>query len=92
MASGSYANLLDLAGGLLDMPPTQRTIPRIMTVPGVISDLDASGRYDGDSDVSSSGYRERKILVANMLPLQAKRDTDTGNGASVWMRIQFCYN
>ncbi|KAK7367882.1 hypothetical protein VNO80_09902 [Phaseolus coccineus] len=78
MASRSYANLLDLAGDLLDIPHTPRTIPRIMTVPGVISDLDGSGRYDGDSDVSSSGYRERKILVANMLPLQAKRDIDTG--------------
>ncbi|KAL5178846.1 putative alpha,alpha-trehalose-phosphate synthase [UDP-forming] 9 [Glycine soja] len=78
MASRSYVNLLDLAGGLLDIPHTPKTIPRIMTVPGVISDLDVCGRYDGDSDVSSSGYRERKILVANMLPLQAKRDIQTG--------------
>ncbi|KAK7309500.1 hypothetical protein RJT34_06280 [Clitoria ternatea] len=78
MASRSYANLLDLAGGFLDIPHTPRSIPRIMTVPGVISDLDACGRYDGDSDVSSSGYRERKIIVANMLPLQAKRDIETG--------------
>ncbi|KAG5062048.1 hypothetical protein JHK85_003231 [Glycine max] len=78
MASRSYVNLLDLAGGLLDIPHMPRTIPRIMTVPGVISDLDVYGRYDGDSDVSSSGYRERKILVANMLPLQAKRDIETG--------------
>ncbi|TKY69846.1 alpha,alpha-trehalose-phosphate synthase of UDP-forming 8 [Spatholobus suberectus] len=78
MASKSYANLLDLAGGLLDIPHTPRTIPRIMTVPGVISDMDVYGRYDGDSDVSSSGYQERKIIVANMLPLQAKRDIETG--------------
>ncbi|XP_027359684.1 probable alpha,alpha-trehalose-phosphate synthase [UDP-forming] 10 isoform X2 [Abrus precatorius] len=77
MASRSYANLLELAGGLLDIPHTPRTIPRIMTVPGVISDLDVYGRCDGDSDVSSSGCRERKIIVANMLPLQAKRDIDT---------------
>ncbi|XP_057448452.1 probable alpha,alpha-trehalose-phosphate synthase [UDP-forming] 9 [Lotus japonicus] len=78
MASRSYANLLDLGGGFLDSPRTARAIPRTMTVPGVISDLDANGRCDGDSDVSSSGYRERKIIVANMLPLQAKRDIETG--------------
>ncbi|KAK7252365.1 hypothetical protein RIF29_36254 [Crotalaria pallida] len=79
MASRSYANLLDLAGGLLDIPHTPRTIPRVMTVPGIISDLDVYGRNDGDSDVSSSGSacRERKIIVANMLPLKAKRDIET---------------
>ncbi|OMO89897.1 Glycosyl transferase, family 20 [Corchorus olitorius] len=48
-----------------------------MTVPGIISDMDCSSSNDGDSDVSSSGCRERKIIVANMLPLQAKRDTET---------------
>ncbi|WJX93654.1 putative alpha,alpha-trehalose-phosphate synthase [UDP-forming] 9 [Trifolium repens] len=80
MASRSYANLLDLAGGgdLLDIPHTPRTLPRVMTVPGIISDL------DGDSDVSSSGCRERKIIVANMLPLQAKRDIETGKWCFSW--------
>jgi trehalose 6-phosphate synthase/phosphatase len=80
MASRSYSNLLDLAGGgdLLDIPHTPRTLPRVMTVPGIISDL------DGDSDVSSSGCRERKIIVANMLPLQAKRDIETGKWCFSW--------
>ncbi|CAL5197032.1 unnamed protein product [Lathyrus oleraceus] len=80
MASRSYANLLDLAGGgdLLDIPHTPRTLPRVMTVPGIISDL------DGESDVSSSGCRERKIIVANMLPLQAKRDIDTAKWCFSW--------
>ncbi|CAK8561653.1 unnamed protein product [Lathyrus sativus] len=80
MASRSYANLLDLAGGgdLLDIPHTPRTLPRVMTVPGIISDL------DGESDVSSSGCRERKIIVANMLPLQAKRDIDTAKWGFSW--------
>ena len=77
MVSRSYAHLLDLAGDLLDIPNTPRTLPRVMTVPGVISDLDVYGRNDGDSDVSSSGCQERKIIVANMLPLQAKRDIET---------------
>ncbi|QHO59365.1 putative alpha,alpha-trehalose-phosphate synthase [UDP-forming] [Arachis hypogaea] len=78
MASRSYANLFDLASGgdLLDIPRTPRALPRIMTVPGIISDLDSCGANDGDSDVSSSGCRERKIIVANMLPLHAKRDAE----------------
>ncbi|MED6143652.1 putative alpha,alpha-trehalose-phosphate synthase [UDP-forming] 9 [Stylosanthes scabra] len=78
MASRSYANLFDLASGgdLLDIPRTPRALPRIMTVPGIISDLDGCGANDGDSDVSSSSCRERKIIVANMLPLHAKRDTE----------------
>ncbi|KAI4314292.1 hypothetical protein L6164_027215 [Bauhinia variegata] len=79
MVSRSYVNLLDLAAGdLLDIPHTPRTLPRVMTVPGIISDMDSVGGNDGDSDVSSSGCRERKIIVANMLPLQAKKDTETG--------------
>lgn len=72
MASRSCANFLHLTnGGLLDIPQTPRVLPRVMTVPGIISD------NDGDSDVSSSGCRERKIIVANMLPLHAKRDAET---------------
>ncbi|XP_057759570.1 probable alpha,alpha-trehalose-phosphate synthase [UDP-forming] 9 [Arachis stenosperma] len=84
MVSRSYVNLLDLAGDLLGIPNTPRTLPRVMTVPGVISDLDACGRNDADSDVSSSGCRERRIIVANMLPLQAKRDIDTGKWCFSW--------
>ncbi|XP_061371403.1 probable alpha,alpha-trehalose-phosphate synthase [UDP-forming] 9 isoform X2 [Gastrolobium bilobum] len=85
MSSRSYANLLDLAGGdLLAIPHTPRTIPRIMTVPGIISDLDGYSCNDGDSDVSSSGCRERKIIVANMLPLQAKRDTESAKWCFCW--------
>ncbi|CAL0331507.1 unnamed protein product [Lupinus luteus] len=80
MASRSFANLLDLLGDLPDIPHTPRTLPRVMTAPGIISDLDVYGRNDVGSDVSSSGSgcRERKIIVANMLPLKAKRDIDTG--------------
>ncbi|GKV22841.1 hypothetical protein SLEP1_g32662 [Rubroshorea leprosula] len=73
MASMSCANLLDLASGnLLDIPQTPRALPRVMTVPGIISDLE-----DGDSDGTSSVCRERKIIVTNMLPLHAKRDAET---------------
>ncbi|KAK1554580.1 hypothetical protein Q3G72_014251 [Acer saccharum] len=75
MASRSCANFLHLVSGdLLDIPQTPRSLPRVMTVPGIISDADGYG----DSDDSSSGSRERKIIVANMLPLLAKRDAENG--------------
>ncbi|KAG7598117.1 Trehalose-phosphatase [Arabidopsis suecica] len=85
MVSRSCANFLDLASwDLLDFPQTQRALPRVMTVPGIISELDG-GYSDGSSDVnSSSSSRERKIIVANMLPLQAKRDTETGQWCFSW--------
>ncbi|CAK9137798.1 unnamed protein product [Ilex paraguariensis] len=77
MGSRSYASFLDLASGeLLDIPQTPRFLPRVMTVPGIISD--GYGSNDGDSDSTSSICRERKIIVANMLPVHAQRDTETG--------------
>ncbi|KAJ0551882.1 putative alpha,alpha-trehalose-phosphate synthase (UDP-forming), Trehalose-phosphatase [Helianthus annuus] len=73
MASKSFANILDLAPDnlQLDIPHTPRTLPRVMTLPGVING------YDGDSDSISSGCRERKIIVTNTLPLHIQRDPDT---------------
>lgn len=83
MVSRSYMNLLDLASGnLLDIPQTPRSLPRVMTVPGIISDVDGSN--DGESDVSSSVCRERKIIVANMLPLHAKKDAETTKWSFSW--------
>ncbi|XP_044492989.1 probable alpha,alpha-trehalose-phosphate synthase [UDP-forming] 9 isoform X2 [Mangifera indica] len=79
MASRAPINFLDLASGdLLDIPQTPRGLPRVMTVPGIISSLDGYGNADEDSDVSSSSSHERKIIVANMLPLLAKRDAESG--------------
>ncbi|KAL9254983.1 putative alpha,alpha-trehalose-phosphate synthase [UDP-forming] 10 [Drosera capensis] len=76
MASRSCLNLLGLVSGdLLDIPPTPRTLPRVMTVPGIISDLDGPGSSDGETDASA--FRERKIVVANMLPINANRDAET---------------
>ncbi|KAA8529550.1 hypothetical protein F0562_033651 [Nyssa sinensis] len=78
MASRSCTNFLDLASGdLLDIPQTPRSLPRVMTVPGIISDLDGYGGNDRDSDATSSICRERKIIVANMLPLHAQRDSES---------------
>ncbi|XXG63276.1 hypothetical protein AAC387_Pa05g1509 [Persea americana] len=75
MVSRSCTNLFDLAsGGLLDIPKTSGRIPRVMTVPGIISDLDDYGSNNEDSDVLSSVCQERLIIVANQLPLLAQRD------------------
>ncbi|XP_039144650.1 alpha,alpha-trehalose-phosphate synthase [UDP-forming] 6-like [Dioscorea cayenensis subsp. rotundata] len=78
MVSKSYSNLLDLVSG---EPPSfagiGRRIPRVMTVSGIVPDLD-----DSDSDSSSSTARERTIIVANQLPIRAHRLA--GTGAAAW--------
>ncbi|XP_051121955.1 probable alpha,alpha-trehalose-phosphate synthase [UDP-forming] 10 [Andrographis paniculata] len=77
MEARSSGNLLDLAAGeLLDVPRTPRDLPRLMTLPGVISD--GNGSSDAESDGTSPACRERKIIVANMLPLHAQKDNGTG--------------
>ncbi|GMH16800.1 hypothetical protein Nepgr_018641 [Nepenthes gracilis] len=78
MASRSYASFLDLAsGGLFDYPHTRRSLPRVMTVPGVVSDVDLGESDDGDSDAEPSAFHERKIIVANFLPVNAQKDLET---------------
>ncbi|XP_073033360.1 probable alpha,alpha-trehalose-phosphate synthase [UDP-forming] 9 [Primulina eburnea] len=77
MASRSCGNFFDLASEeLLNVPQTPRGLPRVMTLPGVISD--GNGNSDAESDSTSSVCRERKIIVANMLPLHAQKDNGTG--------------
>nr|XP_016478522.1 PREDICTED: probable alpha,alpha-trehalose-phosphate synthase [UDP-forming] 9 [Nicotiana tabacum]XP_016478523.1 PREDICTED: probable alpha,alpha-trehalose-phosphate synthase [UDP-forming] 9 [Nicotiana tabacum]XP_016478524.1 PREDICTED: probable alpha,alpha-trehalose-phosphate synthase [UDP-forming] 9 [Nicotiana tabacum]XP_016478525.1 PREDICTED: probable alpha,alpha-trehalose-phosphate synthase [UDP-forming] 9 [Nicotiana tabacum]XP_016478526.1 PREDICTED: probable alpha,alpha-trehalose-phosphate len=74
MASRSCANFFDLASvEILDIPQIPRALPRVMTVPGIIAG--GYGSNDGDSDSITSACHERKIIVANMLPLHAQRDT-----------------
>ncbi|XP_074586540.1 alpha,alpha-trehalose-phosphate synthase [UDP-forming] 6-like [Curcuma longa] len=77
MASRSYSNLLELASG---EPPSisqiRRRIPRVMTVAGIISDLDTDSDSEGTSPSSSSSPRDRTILVANQLPIRACRRAD----------------
>uniref|UniRef100_A0A1J3EW40 alpha,alpha-trehalose-phosphate synthase (UDP-forming) n=1 Tax=Noccaea caerulescens TaxID=107243 RepID=A0A1J3EW40_NOCCA len=60
-----------------------------MTVPGIISDLDGDGgdlspSAEVTSSSSGGGSRGRKIIVANMLPLQSKRDAETGKWSFTW--------
>ncbi|CAH8257699.1 unnamed protein product [Arabidopsis lyrata] len=84
MVSRSCANFLDISSwDLLDFPQTPRTLPRFMTVPGIITDVDG-GDITSEVTSSSGGSRERKIIVANMLPLQSKRDTETGKWCFHW--------
>lgn len=79
MVSSSCTNLLDLASeDILDIPKSSKILPRVMTAPGIISDLDDSGSNDDDSDDPSSICRERIIIVANQLPLNAQRDPAKG--------------
>ncbi|KAI3497988.1 hypothetical protein L1887_33666 [Cichorium endivia] len=58
-----------------------RQIPRIMTVAGIISDLDDDPSESVCSDISSSSVQhDRLIIVANQLPIKAHRKTDGSRG------------
>ncbi|CAH1439759.1 unnamed protein product [Lactuca virosa] len=84
MVSRSYSNLLDLASGELPSPSftrMSRQMPRIMTVAGIISDLDDDPSESVCSDISSSSVQhDRLIIVANQLPIKAHRKTDGSRG------------
>ncbi|KAI3764038.1 hypothetical protein L2E82_14038 [Cichorium intybus] len=58
-----------------------RQMPRIMTVAGIISDLDDDPSESVCSDISSSSVQhDRLIIVANQLPIKAHRKTDGSRG------------
>ncbi|KAJ0986367.1 hypothetical protein J5N97_004723 [Dioscorea zingiberensis] len=86
--SRSYTNLLDLAAGnfsaiSLSGNPRPKRLPRVMTVPGIVSDLDEDDRANSvSSDVPSSLAQDRIIIVANQLPVRARRRPD-GRGWSL---------
>ncbi|CAN1138293.1 Alpha,alpha-trehalose-phosphate synthase [UDP-forming] 6 [Linum perenne] len=84
MVSRSYSNLLELVSG--ESPSfgrMSRRIPRIMTVAGIISDLDDDPSESVCSDPSSStAQKDRIIIVANQLPIRAQRKTD---GSKSWI-------
>lgn len=87
MVSKSYSNLLELASG--ETPSfgrMSRQIPRIMTVAGLISDVDDDRSDSVCSDPSSSSaQRDRIIIVANQLPIRAQRKSE--NGKTCWSFI-----
>ncbi|MQL91755.1 hypothetical protein Taro_024367 [Colocasia esculenta] len=80
MVSRSYSNLLELTSG--DSPSFGRVgkrLPRVMTVAGIISDLDDENSNSVGSDAPSSVSQERVIIVGNQLPIRAhKRPDDDG--------------
>ncbi|CAH8339673.1 unnamed protein product [Eruca vesicaria subsp. sativa] len=86
MISRSYTNLLDLASGNFPVIERERTssnssrrLPRVMTVPGNVSEFDDDLSSDNQSSVSS----DRMIIVASHLPLKAERRKN-GNWSFTW--------
>ncbi|KAL1357174.1 hypothetical protein HN51_009145 [Arachis hypogaea] len=76
MVARSYTNLLDLASGnILNTPQTPRALPRVMTVPGVISDVESK---QSSEDSFQSEQRQKIIIVSSFLPLDAKKDKSSG--------------
>ncbi|KAH7545014.1 probable alpha,alpha-trehalose-phosphate synthase [UDP-forming] 7 [Ziziphus jujuba] len=85
MMSKSYTNLLDLASGNFPvMVREKKRLPRVMTVPGVISELDDDQANSVSSDVPSSLVQDRIIIVANQLPVKAKRRPDNKGWSFSW--------
>lgn len=85
MMSRSYTNLLDLASGNFPvMGREKKRLPRVMTVAGVISELDDDQANSVTSDVPSSVVVDRVIIVANQLPVKAKRRPDNKGWSFSW--------
>ncbi|XP_051145740.1 alpha,alpha-trehalose-phosphate synthase [UDP-forming] 6 [Andrographis paniculata] len=83
MVSRSYSNLLELASGEAPSPSfsrMSRRIPRIMTVAGIMSDIDDDTSESVASDPSSSSQKDRIIIVTNQLPIRVHRRTDGSRG------------
>ena len=79
MVARSCMNLLDLLSGEVNFPQTPRALPRVMTVPGIMSDVDGKRRDDDDdSNDFLSEYHHKIIIVANFLPLNAQKDKRSG--------------
>ncbi|XP_052202580.1 probable alpha,alpha-trehalose-phosphate synthase [UDP-forming] 7 isoform X2 [Diospyros lotus] len=87
MMSRSYTNLLDLASGnfpVMGRDKERKRLPRVMTVAGVISELDDDQTNSVASDGPSSVLVERVIIVANQLPVKAKRRPDNKGWSFSW--------
>ncbi|KAF6169283.1 hypothetical protein GIB67_013713 [Kingdonia uniflora] len=73
----SWTNFFDFSSGdVQDYSRTPRALPKVITSPGVISNLEDDVNNDGSSNVHLTVSRGRTIIVANSLPLHAQRDTD----------------
>ncbi|XP_072995917.1 probable alpha,alpha-trehalose-phosphate synthase [UDP-forming] 9 [Typha latifolia] len=79
MFSKSCANLHDMGSDdVIDFRHVVKSLPRVMTVPGIISDLDRDTSSDEDLTSPTSVFKERKVIVANFLPLISIKDQTTG--------------
>ncbi|RWW59137.1 hypothetical protein BHE74_00033991 [Ensete ventricosum] len=97
MMSRSYTNLLDLASGNFAALSLGggggggggrglRRMPRVMTVPGTLADLQEEEERANSvaSDVQSSQAQDRIIIVANQLPVRARRRPDGRGWTFAW--------
>lgn len=85
MIPNSCANLVTMCSdGMMDFPQAVRTISRVMSSPGLISDLEGSIQNDDDSESLASVSRQRIIIVANFLPLHCLKDQQTGKWCFSW--------
>lgn len=83
MLSRSYFNLLNLD----DYTSDRARIPRVISMPGVITDFDDGGEGNApspESDAASSVSQERRIIVANQLPLKAYCTPSEGGKKKKW--------
>ncbi|KAK4786909.1 hypothetical protein SAY86_010742 [Trapa natans] len=84
MLSKSYTNLLDLAAGNFPvMVREKKRLPRVMTVPADIVELDDDRATSVTSDVPST-FQDRIIIVANQLPVKAKHRPDNQGWSFSW--------
>ncbi|KAF6169351.1 hypothetical protein GIB67_016521 [Kingdonia uniflora] len=73
----SWTNFFDFSSGdVQDNSRTPRALPKVITAPGVVSNLEDDVNNDGSSNVHLTVSPGRTIIVANSLPLHAQRDTN----------------
>ncbi|XP_073139414.1 probable alpha,alpha-trehalose-phosphate synthase [UDP-forming] 7 isoform X2 [Henckelia pumila] len=87
MMSRSYTNLLELASGnfpVMGREKDRKRFPRVMTLPGNIAELDDDSAVSVSSENQSSVAGDRMIIVANLLPLKAKRRPDNKGWSFSW--------
>ncbi|PKU77145.1 putative alpha,alpha-trehalose-phosphate synthase [UDP-forming] 9 [Dendrobium catenatum] len=68
---------------MTDFPQNEKIISRVMSSPGLISDL-GSIQNDADSGSLTSVSRQRIIIVANFLPLHFLKEKQTGKWCFSW--------
>ncbi|KAJ9172827.1 hypothetical protein P3X46_016028 [Hevea brasiliensis] len=85
MMSRSCTNLLDLAAGNFPkISREQRRLPRVMSVPGNVSELNDDRELSASSDNPSMVSTDRMIIVSNQLPLKAVRQPDNKGWIFSW--------